>query len=1257
MLKIISLVIAGLILLNNPAYSRDFLVRHHLRIPLSDGQRLEKFSKERDSEKTASELLKDKGSSLFKSIEEPIEYEALEDFIARLKEDERKALLTYIDNFGSKQGLHSLGIQARHVFLRLLSLANKSQIEKLSCLEQDTKSFLNNLRKSDQYSYAYIAIEVLAQIIKQGDFKEIKSEPTFTGQPCVVFVVAPIPHTQINVVPIGINLVASFLQKLGVETHILDLSLGIKDGLDELRSILDSQGERLKIISFGSSNLVGPKDFDVIYKVSEIVNQAKTENSDTKDIEPRLIGGGMAFSYLGEEFMDNTPIDAIVSRFGSAAMAQMLFESDMGKWPHASTHDLFKHVHNLSIKKVNGNDIDAHTTKRTGFKHSLLLVEGRAFNLANIRYNKYAKVGRRVDICATDVLNAPIRSRKFLPSRSGVFPLNVLGGHKEGRQMTVIQSAMGNCTRGCAGCIYTQWNRGLVPYPAGWLRQDLREIIKKFPETDMVGFIDDDFLLKRKETLRQILDCFADSSITRRLPLYMETIPLTIYEHEKIFRNLRRGGIKACVLGVENPVVRRILVDLGKLRVGTHQEVFETFRMAPREAVDLGLSVRATMMLFYPIITESELFETLEEYILMIDYGIDLAIFPFLQPRHGSKAGEIEGLHEKISRTHLIKNSEGKRVSFGEKVLPDDPFVRELSSKSLARAGTELDKIVATHGLGKEYHPQLINLAFIRAVFNTWLEMNSAEVVEPSIKNALDRIEDVIARVAVKGKDGLKIKDMLYNVVKDGDIKDKSLVSFDDIDRHNAMFYLRRYIDFGSSEEKIAACKLLDHFISQNFSPKGNVVNEVVLLIKEPERQASKEAHLIENLLNSLVFQQRNTDAYVEQAALKISNALIKKMGAEKFSHYIAKVDKTAWPATILMGDSSISSTEEIQTALYLSSTRGIDDMEHSLQVCRFSEEIARNIGFREDDISCAVRAASVHEIGRSKLNWYLRGKVLEFAQNYDIRSLFMREHKEDLVKTEILNILRDNKSNSKFNTQAFIKGAKDAGINITIGSADKISVNLSAELQENYRIIQEHDKVLFDVLQEQVKEIGFELSPMFLGTLFYKEHPEDLKQLTAEEIIQQLSKVAPDLITTEQKNNPEDFIDVKKLQKLASILLAADIIESSNSKKRYDEDMLALSGDWDIISLTEGRFGTMNDLQIRKSQFEQEVFSHVIEIFKNLIEFPSFKRIIEDSRNTSLSESEIQNAAMWISDDVNWGVLQPVLSLKNGQTELDDSL
>ena len=106
-----------------------------------------------------------------------------------------------------------------------------------------------------------------------------------------------------------------------------------------------------------------------------------------------------------------------------------------------------------------------------------------------------------------------------------------------------------------------------------------------------------------------------------------------------------------------------------------------------------------------------------------------------------------------------------------------------------------------------------------------------------------------------------------------------------------------------------------------------------------------------------------------------------------------------------------------------------------------------------------------------------------------------------------------------------------------------------------------------------------------------------------------------------------------------------------------YDEDMLALSGDWDIISLTEGRFGTMNDLQIRKSQFEQEVFSHVIEIFKNLIEFPSFKRIIEDSRNTSLSESEIQNAAMWISDDVNWGVLQPVLSLKNGQTELDDSL
>ncbi len=653
----------------------------------------------------------------------PLDFNEIEDTLKTLSLRQLESLAAVIDAFAYQQGLHCLNPQIRHVFYKIL-LQVRRVFPKLKCLSQVTKDRLNGLFNKDDYNYAYIAGIMLFQVIdERNSLCNLEQRPTFTNGPAVLFIIARQPEGSIIVPPVGTNLVASSLQKVGVEVRLIDLTIDNKK--EELERVVNSLGTRLRFISFGSSNLVGLQHFACVFEIMDFLKKlnCKRQEANLPPINPKLIGGGMGRSYFNHEFLRKTPIEIIVRRFGFIALTRMLFETE--NIPGKTNFELFRGIKNICIRNNNGSPGDEREIYETPAVEEspvAIAVEGYSFNPANIPSGEYHRLGIRTDICPTEVINGDglrIKAQHAMEVSTGVFPFDIL--HQLG--MVVVQSYIGACARGCKGCIYGLWTGSRIPFTAQRVIEQLHEVLRIYPDTRGVGYIDDDFLYKPQELLLQLLAKLSTERITRQLAIYIETAPISFSKKEEMLLRLRDAGIKSLVFGVENYVIRHVLEELGKLPREASGDVFKTFFDIPRKAALLGLSTRVTLITFWPTLNEVELFRTIASYIDLINAGIDIAIFPYFELRLGSPIADIRPAGSQYKSHYFVDNATGKTIKFslGDKVEPSNPHVRKIARDSLDGTGNIIDAIVNNHGLGRDYHPQVTALAFIKSVLLQWI--------------------------------------------------------------------------------------------------------------------------------------------------------------------------------------------------------------------------------------------------------------------------------------------------------------------------------------------------------------------------------------------------------------------------------------------------------------------------------------------------------------------------------------------------------
>jgi hypothetical protein len=842
-----------------------------------------------------------------------LDYQVLENITSDLSIEGKHDLLNFIDNFAGEYGLHLLNLQERHVFCRLIESVDSEFIDKLKSLDQDTKREISHKERV----YTNVAVCVMAQMIREGTLQTIDITPLKNG-PAIVFVIPPQPKGCIIVPPIGTNLVASFLQKLGVDVRMVDLSLD--ENMSELKKTICELGPRLKFISFGGSTYLRPYNFPKavgsIYKVRKLVDELGV-------VSPVFIAGGMGFSYMYKTYLQKTPIEMIIRRFGSKCLAQMIFEVKTEAEKDLTSQ--YRDIKNLYIR--NGGEI--HETEIVSEDPLVLLVEGYGFNSSNIDYAEYFKRGYFIDICPTGPVGIePDRISGAQQPPKGIFPLNVMDGI-----WGVLVSYIGSCTRKCKGCIFSQFSEDRISFDAMHLLDQLKKIHTQSPDMTGVGYIDDDFLVSPH--LDKTLRIFGYTSIARLLSLYMETSPSSFMgKGASLLLKLRDAGFNKISFGVENPVTPKVLCDLHKIGDVGGTGVFKLFQEIPTKCAELGIATKATMILFWPSITQEELFKTMEKYLEFINKGINISIFPYLQIREGTPVGE----ELPKGSIYQVFDIEGNRIEHWDKVLPEDPEVRRIADFAMKNASRYLKEIVERYELGEHYHPQIIVLALMKAVLNEWKDKNGVPgEIRSGLDNVLNELEKTIEKIAKESKYGLVVRNAVEKCKNKDSAGGWELIK--PLGSHS-LIYLKRYIDFGTEEEKVYVLGLLKRVFSEMRFP----VDILIDVIHDPLRDAEDEVHLLESILHSVKFLLRHPSLAIKEKALEVILVLPEKLQKDGFDMNLDS-KKILVNGLGVVGEGLVSVLRDMGFRVYVSDvdTKRVDQI-----VGRYTVN-----GITKEDISC----------------------------------------------------------------------------------------------------------------------------------------------------------------------------------------------------------------------------------------------------------------------------------------------------------------
>ncbi len=724
-----------------------------------------------------------------------------------------------------------------------LSSLSKSLLLQLNGLSQPKRERLLLLKEKGIYSFSRVAVECFLEVIERGEFSLIKKDPLPDG-PVVIFITAgggesPVygetlglklrGQTSMNP-PLGVYQIASFLDLLGAETHVFNLSIG-RGEWEEFKEKVNSNASRLFFVSFTSRHL-GKEDLDTVFMIAETLDGLKE-----RGYRPRFVAGGMGAFFNYKTYLKHTPIEIIIRRYGVPDFADMIFDSGYkGPEDTRSNMEIFGDIPNLYIKVQKGDRAQIHATREVPLTDAQRRVIAKSFDIKKVPYTKkYWPLSPAIDICSPDELNIAVKCSTSTSTRArpnSLHPANLVFRPKSIK----LLASFGNCPRRCKFCHYSNYDQNLYICPAIDTAELLNTAVQTYPEVRMVIFADDDFLLKRKN-LSELLTLLRSNTATRRLVYVIETFPTLI--NQTILKGLKEVGFRAVMLGLESPVFR-VLKDIGKVR---SKNSFPKFLSAPKMAYHAGFFTKVTAILFYPIISEEELAFTIDELTRLIDCGISVILFPYIVALSGTRfQSEIENYKILSEKYALPDESE---LSLPGVVLPNDRVIRQIASQATSAAETYIKSVLESHHISGDYPAGINVLSFFKTIIDCWKEIPGKKISEDTLKELKQHVEGALSRQILNYKIGLSIKEAI-SLAPVYLSKAKGLIEMELKRGHldQVAFYLRMYIDFGEDTEIVAATKLVKILAEHGYS-HSNLIDSLSYRCLHPLEEvayASQEA-------------------------------------------------------------------------------------------------------------------------------------------------------------------------------------------------------------------------------------------------------------------------------------------------------------------------------------------------------------------------------------------------------------------------------
>lgn len=742
----------------------------------------------------------------------PKSYFSLKAELEGLSPPERDKRFDLLDRRIAKTSFDSLSAEERYEFAWLIAAGSYDAIGRITSFPEETKTELVKLFEIGRMTVPRIQAKLFLHLVETGRFDRGRYAP-FREGPAIVFVVSPTNNSlglrargqRISNPPVGIYNAASILELFGVRTYVFELGLGDSER-QQYEATIEKELSNLWFISL-SSRFLGRGELDLVFQTTHFL-----DSLDAGGLRPRFTGGSIGPLFFNQTALKHTPIEVIIVGYSELSMADMIFDSDFqGPADHRPALELFNHIPNLAIAVKDGPDAAVHTTPTEECPDDQRRLLAAAFDIAKVPYStKYWPRKLMIDICSPDDLNLPIPPEWGAESTEPPPKLHLANYLFKPRQLRYL-SLIGNCPRNCKFCHWRAFDdsRFVIPYPE--LVEQINRVVRVYPEAQMIGWLDDDFLLWKSD-LVDFLKLLQQNEPGRHMIYCFETLPQ--YMKPELLPELKKANFKAILLGFESPV-ERVLRDMRKLH---RNESYETFVARPRLVHDAGFFTRCSTITFYPTITEEEVAQTIRGLTDFLDCGISVEVYAYVMALGGSEYAETKE-HDIVYDEYTLPNGSGVTLQLPSIVLPDDPVVRELAQRAIDNTPGEIKAILAENKIQGDFPMSLCVLAYLRAIVKSWQAIPQRTLKDETLAALERHVDEAIERMVVRHFVQLRTQEALERYQLFGE-DGYSLIE-PDLKRDGRLSYvwvgLRMALDFGDDSEIYAAARLAERLAQTGY--------------------------------------------------------------------------------------------------------------------------------------------------------------------------------------------------------------------------------------------------------------------------------------------------------------------------------------------------------------------------------------------------------------------------------------------------------
>lgn len=724
--------------------------------------------------------------------------------IDMLNYDDKLTLLSHL----TEKPLDALSTIERFFLTRLIySLrSNMEEILRMMNMPPNITDRLIILKNENALTQARVGVALLSELIDKNPESWFSIDRTpFEKAPMVIFV--SIKGTQVpsdkptiglsirdrkNIQPpLGPYFTAGLFYLFGLKARVYNLALGITE-MEEMLNLINQNKEQVWLLSF-NSNFFTRDEIIAIQTIYRYIQEMGDE------FRPRFLGGGMGMFFNHEFYLKYTPIEMILNKNGGITLVDMILSTDF-RGPTDKRHNaaLFGDLPNLLIWRDDKKDI--LYTPTIPYKRWERKVMANRIFYPKVDIRKYWRDDISIGVCVTDDLNVVSRAeyklRTNITSSNGLSVWNYIERPRSLKIMTIF----GNCPRGCKFCQYTNYDTHPYFLSPKEVSLHIKEIIQTFPELEMFIVEDDDFALFDKHARSLADELISMHQVLGGRVFSVEAAPVSV--SPDLLRMLHKAGFRAILLGVESPV-EHVVRHTGKIK---EDQDFDEFWKSPFVSYDSGYFTRATVIVFYPTISERDLPVIINGILDMIEYGVNVVVFPMVKALPGTYMAVHAKFIDKYEYKHKFGNNE-LSVDIPEYVLPENELIRRIARKSLKYAHIEIDAIIRKHSISGDY-PSVLNVAgFIRGIVRAWREEsnNAKNVVAP----LEERLNQIIVDVVRRHKLDYVLREYLVEKVRMTAICEHLFDVYLNWDRWTRR-WVKNVIDFGSKVEVRRAFEMVE---------------------------------------------------------------------------------------------------------------------------------------------------------------------------------------------------------------------------------------------------------------------------------------------------------------------------------------------------------------------------------------------------------------------------------------------------------------